>query len=686
VTPDTPRLRLGIVGVVVLSLFVALFSRLWFLQVLSSDEYELAAQVNAVRVVHQPAPRGRILDRDGVVIVDNRASNVVAVDRTALADEDRPALLQRLSEVLFESVEVLEARLDDQRVSRLVPVPMATDVPNDVMAHLRERQADHPAVVLRREAVRAYPHGTLAAHVLGYVGEINDRELEEAEGEYRLGDRIGKSGIERVYEADLRGRDGETRIEVDALGRPVRVVGERPPVQGDDVVLSISLAAQREAEAALAEGLEAARARQASSGGGENLVADAGAIVALDAREGTVAAMASWPTFDPRELVDRITPEQAEFLFGDASGAPFTNRATQGVYAPGSTWKLVTGAAGLQSGVITPDTVVNDTGVWRIPTCTRGCQRFNSGRASFGPVNVRSAMAVSSNIFFYQIGAALWERRGELGDEVLQQEARRLGFGEPTGVEIGSELAGRIPTPESRARLHEENPDAFPEGQWFIGDNVNFSIGQGEMGTTPVQLANAYATFSTGTRFAPNLVLRVERVVDGERQVVREVAPRVVEQVHYDPSVHLPIMEGLRAVATHDKGTARTSFAGWPHEMYPVAAKTGTGQARPKQDTALFAALAPAHDPHYVISVVMEQAGFGGTAAAPAARRVLGVLSGVEVPVPAPPPEPPPVVDGVPPELVPEAPPAGVPVDAPLDGPPADGPPPPGDPLLAVGD
>jgi penicillin-binding protein 2 len=638
VTADRPRLRLAILGVVTVSLFLALFARLWYLQVLSTEDYRVAAQVNALRTVSEPAPRGRILDRNGVVLVDNRASNVVAVDRTMIEDDDeRDVLLQRLAAVLGQSVEVLASRLDDPRADRLLPVPLATNVSSDVVAHIRERQEEFPAVVARRTAVRTYPHGTLAAHILGYVGEINDTELAAFDGRYELGDRIGKAGIEQIYEDDLRGVAGELRLEVDAVGNPVRVMAERPAVQGHDVVLSIDVDAQREAEAALLEHLEAARLRTFADDGSP-LVADAGAVVALDAKEGSVVAMASFPTFDPRALVDRVSQAQADFLFSDATGAPFTNRATQGLYAPGSTWKLVTASAGLRHGLIATDTTIADRGSYTIRNCTVACVRRNAGGTAYGTVDVRRGLAVSSDVFFYDIGARFWERRGEYGDTPIQDEAMRLGVGEPTGVELGAERQGRVATPASRRAMHEENPEAFPEGGWFIGANVNLAIGQGELAITPIQLANAYAAFATSVRYAPNLVLRIERDADGERQVVREREPRPVGLVDVPVEIRAAVIEGLQAAVTEPRGTGTQAFAGWPHEQYPVAGKTGTAQAGAKQDTALFAAVAPANDPRYAVAVVMEQAGFGSTAAAPVARRLFGVLSGLEGADGAPPP------------------------------------------------
>jgi len=263
-TQDTPRFRLGIIAVVAVSLFAALFARLWYLQVLSAPDFRLQAQANSIRTVEDPAPRGRILDRNGRVLVDNRASNVVAIDRSKLDRKARRAVLARLSRVLDVPAGVLGQRLDSVRVSPYTPVPVAEDVPEGKMVRLLERSDDFPAVVAKRVAVRSYPFGNLAAHLLGYVGEVTQKEIDASAGGYQLGDHIGKAGIERVYEKDLRGKAGELKIEVDSKGRPIRVVSHRAPVQGDDVVLSVNADVQRTAEDALEQGLASARGRRPS--------------------------------------------------------------------------------------------------------------------------------------------------------------------------------------------------------------------------------------------------------------------------------------------------------------------------------------------------------------------------------------------------------------------------------------
>jgi penicillin-binding protein 2 len=640
---DSPRLRLGIVAIVALSLFAALLTRLWYLQVLSAPEFRLQAAANSVRIVPEPAPRGRILDRHGRTLVDNRASNVVAIDRAkfatevglsawsvegwnALSDAKRAKALEPLAAVLAEPVEVLQRRLVDQRTSPYTPIPVDTDVTDDKMVRILEHSDDFPSVVAKRVAVRSYPMGNIAPHILGYVGEASEREIADSSDELSLGDQIGKSGIELAYDRDLRGSAGEQRIEVDAKGKPIRVVSRTPPVTGHDVVLSIDADVQRLAEVSLEEGLRAARSQRFQDDG-RPLIADAGAAVVLDT-QGALIAMASYPTFDLPSLADGITEAEGRTLFSDATGAPFVNRATEGNYAPGSTWKLITADAALRSGLISSASTYNDRGTYRIGgDCVSGCDLRNAGSTPFGLVNVNRALAVSSDVFFYDLGARFWFQREQYGEDAIQKQAAQYGFGDRTGIPLPNESAGQILTPEKKRKLAADSPKLVDGPDWFAGANTNLAIGQSVVSVTPLQLANAYATFANGgDRHQPNVALRIERQ-DGT--VVREIAGRKANHVDLPPALRDPILAGLRGAITDPKGTAHNAFLGFPSE-WPVAGKTGTAQAPPKQDTALFVGFGPVHAPAYAVAVVMEQSGFGASAAAPVARRLFGHLSGLE--------------------------------------------------------
>ncbi|MBW3615577.1 MAG: hypothetical protein KY439_09770, partial [Actinobacteria bacterium] len=330
---------------------------------------------------------------------------------------------------------------------------------------------------------------------------------------------------------------------------------------------------------------------------------------------------ASYPTYNPADFVNGIKPEVFAILTDPVNHFPLNNRAIQGQYAPGSTFKLITAVAAMQKGMIAGNTSITDGGSFRIPNC-RGerCVFRNAGNHPWGRVDLRRAISVSSDVYFYGVGARFWIERGRFGNGI-QETARLFGFAEKSGIPLASEKSGVIPDPERKKRLNEEKPQVFPEGRWFTGDNVNMSIGQGDVLVTPLQLANAYATFANGgTLFQPRLGL------DDPARPVREVG--------LTPAMRQPIVEGLLGAVSSEEGTASAAFAGFPHQSFPLAGKTGTAQVRGKQDSALFAAFGPVANPQYAIAVVLEEAGFGGSAAAPVARRIIeGTLGQPPAPV-----------------------------------------------------
>ena len=622
---DNARLRLSIVGIVVVSLFAALFARLWYLQVMDTGTFQALATQNRVRTVYEPAPRGRVLDRQGRPLVVNRGYQAITVTR--LEVQDKPEVVTRLAALLGLPPAELEKRISDQRYSPYKPVPVAENVPEELVVYLREHGSDFPGVAARAVAERTYPHGALAAHVLGYVGEINDKELAEREGAgYRLGDDIGKFGVEQSFEEDLRGTPGKTRLEVDAAGKVLLpALSSSPPRQGNDVQLTVDLDVQALAEESLTKGLEAARAAYDRSSG-KGFVAPAGSVVVLDPRDGSLLALASNPAFNPADFVNGIRPEIFAALQDPANHYPLTNRAIQGQYAPGSTFKLFTALAALRTGLIAPNTTFVDEGSYRLRSC-RGdkCVFRNAGSRAYGRVNLAQALTVSSDAFFYNVGANLWFNGGPNAD-AIQGAARDLGLGTRSGIPLAGEMRGRVPDPASRKKAHEDYPKAFPNGRWYAGDNVNLAIGQGDTAVTPLQLANAYAAFANGgTVLKPRVAARV---LQPNGEPVRDLVPGSASKVALDPGHRAAILQGLRASISHPEGTGAGAFAGFPQEAFPVAGKTGTAQVVGKQDTAVFVAFAPADAPQYVVAVVMEEAGFGGAVAAPVARRILDGLAG----------------------------------------------------------
>jgi len=630
-TQDSSRLRLGVLGMVVLSLFCALFARLWYLQVLAAPTMKVEAQHNSVAVVYTEAPRGRILDRKGRVLADNKVVLAVVADRDKVAKY--PDVLPRLSGLLEMTVDQIKERIADERFSPFKPVPVAVDVPKEKLIYFREHQADFPGIDGIQLTERVYPNATLAAHVLGTVGQINDEELgpRKAQG-YKAGDTIGKSGAELTYEADLRGAPEIAKLEVDSSGRVQRTLGSQSAVQGHDVRLSIDIDIQRVAEESLEQGVLLAR-KSTDFLTGKAFLAPGASTVVLDPRDSSVLAMASYPTYDPNDFINGISVKRFQELNDPAGGYPLNNRAIQGLYAPGSTFKLATSLAALKTGMITVKDTYDDKGSYTV-VGERSATFTNARNAVNGPVNISRALTVSSDVFFYSLGERFWDGRGKYGQAAIQDVARSLGMGDYTGVDLPFESDGRVADPAGRERLHRNNPTAFPFPEWYTGDNLNIAVGQGDTVITPLQLANAYAAFANGgTVFAPEVG---DAVLDQNGQQIRAIEPKVVRRTELPASVKEPLLAGFRGVVSDPKGTAYGAFSGFPLDRFPVAGKTGTAEVSGKGDTSVFAAFAPADSPKYVISVVMEQAGLGATAAAPVARRVLeGVAAQEGVPVDA---------------------------------------------------
>jgi penicillin-binding protein 2 len=650
VNGDNPRLRLSLLGIVAVSLFAALFARLWYLQVMTSGQFQAAATTNSTRDVPVEAPRGRILDRNGNVIVGNRISVQVTIDRSALDDLSetrRQKVLERLADALSRSgvpktVKQLQERVDDERFSPFVPVPIANDVPETLKIWVDEHGDELPSVAADFVAVRSYPYGRLAAHVIGYTGRITQGELDSPEARaldtskpYTLNDEIGKYGIEREYEADLRGKPGQRLIEVDAQGKPVRIIEEDPPVPGDDVVLNLDVNLQAVTEQALKSGLDRAATRPANGTDHPN-VGRVGSSVVLDPTSGAVLAMASYPTFNPADFVDGISNTEWQFLQAPENYHPLNNYALQGQYAPGSTFKPFVASAGLISGLLPPSYTIHDDGSYEIPGCKgepRGCVKYNDGRAKYGTVNIQRSLTVSSDVFYYGVGAQFWIQRdsyqGLGGPEAFRTLLEQWGFDQKTGIDLPGEQDGRIPSQAWKKQYCEQVKKKAPciDDRWFTGDSVNTAVGQGDDLVTPLQLASAYAALGNGgQRWRPEVA---QQVLDG---VTHEVKRRIDPQTAGDPIVIPPegrasIINGMVGVTTNEAGTAFGAFSGFNSSAFPVAAKTGTAQVSNKAPTAVFGAFGPAPAPQYAVSVFLAESGYGGSAAAPVARRVFDVLS-----------------------------------------------------------
>jgi penicillin-binding protein 2 len=596
----TPQLamRVAILGGIALLAFAFVFFRLWYLQVLSGDTYRAEANDNRVRAIKVRAPRGEIVDRDGRVLVENRVALAVKVSPKQLPEDaaDRRKLYAKLGDVLGMRPRGIERRVERQL--KLLPYATATvkqDVDQNIVAYLMEHQADFPGVTPERVFVRQYPQGQTGAHLFGYTGEVSQEELDRGAASVEAGDLVGKGGIEQQYDRFLRGRNGATRVQVDALGT-VRgqPLDARPPQQGRQLRLGIDLDVQEAGQTALA--------------------GRAGGFVAMDIRSGEIAALGSGPSFDPNFFSKPFTQSALDALTSEETGKPLFNRAIQGGYPAGSTFKLVTATAALEGGLTTPGDVIYDGGVIKIGDV----EFINAGRAVNGPVALRQALSVSSDIYFYLLG----QKADSTGDGLLiQRWARKLGLGRPTGIDLPGEAAGRIPTPAWR---NDWLKRGLTDRGWSVGDNVNLSVGQGDLLTNPLQMAVAYATIANGGKVVtPRLGLRIE---DSTGRALQELQAPAARRVQVDPSYRQAILDGLYAAANEPGGTSTPVFETFPVD---IAGKTGTAET-PQGDQSWYVALAPYPNPRYVVAVTIERGGFGADSAAPAARQILTPLLDIQ--------------------------------------------------------
>jgi penicillin-binding protein 2 len=591
-------LRIAVFGGVALALFGVLFFRLWFLQVINGDKYLAEAKNNRTREFRVSAPRGKILDRNGNVIVTNRTSLALQVNPEKLpeAPHQRRAELTQLAELTHSSLPRLRKTMHEQlKLAASAPVTLRRDVGNYLVYYLQENQDRFPGVAVQRVFVRRYPHGTLAAHILGNVGEVSEEQLKEPR--YRglqPGDEVGQDGVEDTYDRYLRGKPGITRIQVDALGQPTRngQLVSQPPVPGDNLKLSIDSAVQEAGEAALAaRGLP-------------------GGFITMDVHSGEILGLGSFPSFDPSVFTRPLTQPQVNALYRDPIAAPLTDRAIAGLYPTGSTFKLITALAALESGTITPSTSIYDGG-----SLTVGGQSFqNAGGASYGSLTLVPALQVSSDVFFYTLGLDMWNT-GQ-----LQHWAHKLGIGRPSRLDLPGATEGLLPTQQWRNRLYKEGETDRP---WSAGDNIQLATGQGDLQTNPLQMAIAYAALANGgTVVTPHVGLQVD---DAAGRVMREFAPKSRRHVEFKTESRDAILEGLHEAAQAPGGTSYAVFGGFPIE---VAGKTGTAQRVGHADQSWYIVLAPYPNPRIVTAVTIEEGGFGAESAAPAALQILEAYFG----------------------------------------------------------
>ena len=642
--PQSPhRPRIAVLSVVVAVLLLALLSRLWFLQVLASERYGNLAEANQVRQVVVEAPRGRILDRQGRVLVQNRAAWAITVKTTELGDKrQRDTVLGRLSSLLGVSRAKIDERLRDYNGSPLRGVPVAEDVPVHTLFYLSEHGDDFPGVEPEVVALRQYPHGTLAAHVLGYVGEVSSDELKSAKFRgLQQGDTVGKAGVEVSYDRYLRGRDGVEDFEVNASGRVIRSLGGREPVPGMDLQLSIDLDVQKQAEASLRDGMKLARGLADRSRGG-HYPAPAAAAVVLDPNDGSLIALASLPVYDPRKFVGGIS--RRDFAaYSENPSNPLLNRAVQAAYPPGSTWKPVTALAALQRNLVTPSTTFHCPGSYKFGNSVK----HDWTKSGHGTVNLTRSLEQSCDVYYYTLGAtfaraeASQEAAGRKAEEQMQAVARSLGFGGPPQLDLPFATDGTVPTREWRKRFWEQNKALHCKGtsalykelcregwRWQGGEDLNIAIGQGALLVSPLQLAIGYAAIANGgTVYQPHVARAVTNPASGKP--VRMIQPKVSRAARIPAGDFAAVAQGLATVPS--SGTAAGAFSGFPLDRFAVAGKTGTADLPPKAPFAWFASFAPVEKPRYVVVAMVEQGGHGGQSAAPVARGLYEKLFGLPI-------------------------------------------------------
>jgi penicillin-binding protein 2 len=626
VTEGRTGLRLKVFAALVAFMFAALTTRLWFLQVLAADQFRDIAKQNAVRLIDTPAQRGRILDDKGNLLVTNRVSRVVTVNKqeagSHLEDE-----LYRLSKLLDVPAKELAARVEDPRYYVFQPVPIDADVGKRIDFFISEHQRQFPGVTVIQEPVRVYPEGSLAAHVLGYLGQISPKQLDDpAFASYRPGDEVGVTGVEAQYESFLRGTEGVVKYRVNSAGQNLGEIGEQQPVPGQDVVLTIDTEAQKIAEESLNLGLQYAHGIY-DSGTGRDFQANGGAVVVMDPATGAIKALASAPSFDPSLFVRSMSTGEYERRFGAAKGYPLLDRAIQGLYPPGSTYKPFVLLSALRRGIVSTTDYYPCPPSWAVPEDPLHEVFHNWTTANLGSMTLAQALYDSCDTVFYPIGYEYWRRYyppTEPPVEQVQRDLQAFGFGQPTEVDLPFEQEGRVPDAAWKSAVHKRYPKSFPDGRWFPGDFINMSIGQGDTLVTPLQLATAYSAIQNGGRAcAPHVFARAQ---EADGHVLHSWHARC----HRIPFLQAQI-EYVRQALTQVpiQGTAASAFIGFPFSQVQVAGKTGTAQVFGQQDYSWFAAMTQAEGKQYVVVALVEQGGHGSTTAAPIVRRIIEGLYGL---------------------------------------------------------
>ncbi|MEV0438598.1 penicillin-binding protein 2 [Streptomyces spectabilis] len=658
-TGRTPRvqIRLVVIQILVVSLLLTLGGRLWYLQVRNGDEYAEEASGNHVQQVVQPAVRGEILDARGVPIADNQTRLVVSASRTELMKmkDDGVGVLAKLADVLGMSTKDVsdKVRLCDSKTpqpcwngSPYQPIPITDEATPKQALQIRERSEDFPGITAEPTAVRRYaaPGKSNTAQVLGYLSPVTDDEINKAkdtDSPFLRSDQVGRSGLERTYDKQLRGKAGVTRYEVDNLGRVIGKAKSDKAEPGSNVVTSIDARVQAVSEYWLNDAMKKAR-DEFDKNTGENYKADAGAVVVMENKTGRVVAMASNPTYDPNAWVGGISGKDYAKLTGKKSNYPLLNRAIQGQAAPGSIFKVIPTTAAVNAGY-------EFNGRYPCPSSySIGGQVFkNFESQGHGSISLGQALEVSCDTVYYKLSHDEWRKDGgnkpaKDPKDWFYKTAHQFGLGKETGVDLPNEVSGRVPDRQWKKDYWKANKDAWCkqgkksgdyaeriayenclEGMKMrAGDSVNYSIGQGDTLVTPIQMATIYSAIANGgTLYDPTVG---KAIISPDGKHVEEIKPKAHGKLPMDAALRKDIDGALADVAT--KGTAAWRFGGWPQDKIPMHAKTGTAEVYGKQTTSWFAT----YTKDYSIVMTISQGGTGSGASGPAVRQIYNAIYGLD--------------------------------------------------------
>ena len=669
---DKSVIRLKIIRVIFLSLMITLVGRLFFLQISTGENFVKASQRNAFREIYSPPVRGLILDQVGRPVVSNKSTLIVSVNTRILENtEDKGAsVITRLSQSLRISETDIKDRLTPCGTkgakkppicwsgSLFQPIPIAKDVSRLVALEIMEQRTLFPGVSAELIAVRDIPRpfDVNMAHIIGYVGPVTDIEIEKQKQEgisaddigLQNNDSIGRSGVERFYDSYLRGKPGIKVMAVDKAANIKGVVSETDPESGKYVVLNVDAKLQSLVEEQLSAAIDRARSK--------NYVGESGAAVVVDVKNGNILAMATYPSYDPRIWLGGITNEQFELLSNPKNGIPLISRATQGLFAPASIYKVITTAAAAENGF-------DLNAIYQCPPQmeigTRVFRNYES--IGFGPITLQKAIEVSCDTVFYDIANTLWLRDGGLNPidkpvDAVENMSFAFGLGSKTGIDLPEEVRGRVGgrifkrnfwdknhevwceraengypeveavDPERARMLQKFAKENCTEGMRFrAGDAVNISIGQGDTVVTPLQMAMAYAAIANGgTVYEPRVV---KAIMNADGSVAEKIEPKVKNKLPISNETLKYIQKSLET--TTISGTGAPPFVGFPLSRIPVATKTGTGEVLGKQSTSWFASYAPADNPQYAVVLMVAQGGTGSGTSAPSVRRIYEELFGI---------------------------------------------------------